>query len=188
MKAKVCFVLDCTASMSEHFEMAKYKIRDIMHDLLNEGLDMLISILAYRDFEDKDKIEKLNFTDRFERIEAFLNNLEAKGGERDEAEDVLEVYQYLNCIEWDTKFNLIFHIADAPAHGHKYHDSSVSDEFPLPRLTKELDNEVELLAYKDVSLTLFKINDSTDIMYDRFTRIFNSARNGNIIILDFETE
>jgi vacuole morphology and inheritance protein 14 len=161
---KVCFVLDCTASMSPWIYAAKNKILDVLEDLSSDhqNFKIYVAFIGYRDFED-DWIE-VNFTDNHRHVHDVIMGLDAIGGD-DVAEDVAGAYNKLNNLHWDASVRAVFHIGDAPAHGYVYHDERVSDNYPDGHPTIDLLHEVRNLAYKQVDLTLFRLTRSTDIMY-----------------------
>lgn len=161
---KVCFVLDCTASMSPWIYAAKNKILDLLDDLSSKHQTFKIyaAFVGYRDFDDP--WVEVDFTSNHREIHDAVMSLEAFGG-GDVAEDVAGAYKRVNALQWGASVQAVFHIGDAPSHGYMYHDEHVSDDHPDGDPSIDVIHEVRELAYKQVDLTLFRLNRSTDILY-----------------------
>lgn len=181
---KVCFVIDCTASMKNWIDAAKFKTKKILDELCesNKHFKIYVSLIGYRDFGEQ--MYRLDFTDDHIRLYTMLSNMEARGG-KDAAEDVSGAYSWLTALKWDGDANVVFHITDAPDHGIMYHDHTVSDNYPEGHLLIDLREEVKKLALNKVDLTLFRINNSTDIMYNIIRKSYNKIRLEGINIIDF---
>lgn len=164
---KVCFVLDCTASMGPWIQAAKYKIRDIIDQLTikHPNFKIYIAFIGYRDFGEDYTFIK--FTENYDEIYDKLKDICAKGGD-DEAEDVAGAYHWVTSLNWSADVRAVFHITDAPNHGVIYHDTDVSDNYPYGHPTIDLLEEVRTLSDYRVDLTVFRISVTTDIMYDLF--------------------
>lgn len=157
-------MLDCTASMSRWIYAAKNKILDILEDLSRDHQNFKIytAFIGYRDFEDT-WIE-VDFTNNYEQIHETVMAIDAIGG-GDIAEDVAGAYKRVSSLQWDATIRAVFHIGDAPAHGYMYHEEHITDDHPEGHPTIDILREVRDLAYKQVDLTLFRLNRSTDILY-----------------------
>jgi hypothetical protein len=110
----ICFLVDCTGSMSPWIEEAKKQMRSIVKNIKDKihkeypsiNLVFKIGVLAFRDFSEgskqfeemtvikqgSNKIER--FTDDVQQFEFFLNGLVTFGGD-DIAEDVLGIIDIL---------------------------------------------------------------------------------------------
>lgn len=182
---KVCFVLDCTSSMQIWIDAAKKKIRDVIEDIKDYHKDfkVLVSLIGYRDFGDR--MHRVDFTEDIFVIYDTLIAIDASGG-RDAAEDVSGAYSWATCLNWDADVNLLFHIADAPDHGLMYHDSTVSDHYPDGHPLINLIEEVRDLAVTRVDVTLFRLNRTTDIMYNMMRKEYLKIRNRGFTIINLE--
>jgi hypothetical protein len=166
---KVCFVLDCTASMSPWIYAAKNKILDLLEDLSknHNNFKIYAAFIGYRDFEDP--WVEVDFTHNHQQIHEAVMKLDAFGG-GDVAEDVAGAYKRVTSLNWGASIQTVFHIGDAPPHGYMYHEDHISDDYPDGNPSVDLLREVRDLAYKQVDLTLFRLNRSTDIMF-KFMKI-----------------
>jgi len=87
-----------------------------------------VAFVAYRDYEDDLVTERCEFTDHLSTFIKALSELHAIGG-GDAGEDVFSGLQGIASLNWTSQNRLLFHIADAPCHGRRFHNG-VSDEFP----------------------------------------------------------
>jgi hypothetical protein len=167
---KLAFVLDCTASMGEWIYAAKSKITEIVGNVLaeHEGAHIEVGLIAYRDYDDRERFVIRDFTNPGE-IRQVLGTIDAEGGD-DEAEDVAHALQQCMGMSWgDADVRMIFHIADAPAHGLMFHKPSLSDHYPEgdpegvdPRVF------VRMMSSMGFTYTFVKITSATDTMLDAF--------------------
>lgn len=167
---KIAFLLDCTASMSYWIQTAKTKITEIVATVRDKHVDAFIEVglIAYRDYDDHERFVIRDFTSP-DVIRQVLGDIEADGGD-DQAEDVAHAIQQCMGMSWSgADVRMVFHIADAPAHGLAFHKPSVSDRFPEgdpdgldPRaFLRTMSNEA--FVY-----TFVKITSATDTMLDAF--------------------
>lgn len=185
---KACFVMDCTASMGEWIHQAKTRIVEINKNVTREHPNAYIEMafVGYRDYDDDDQISVYPFT-MPEQIMQCIQKVRAEGGD-DEAEDVaggLERAVHLDWSEADIK--LVFHIADAPAHGLAFHRPYVSDRFPSgdPNGNDPRDF-VERMSLLDIDYTFVKITDMTDTMIDAFQPCY--TKGGSFIVMDLSPQ
>lgn len=165
-------MLDCTGSMGSYIQMCQKKIKDIISQVKEAYCksEIRISIVAYRDFCDKNRFEILSFTSSLNDAKIFLDKLKADGG-GDTPEDVNGAFQKaLFEIEWKSTVRLLVHIADAPCHGKKFHncDDSFPDghpsDFPWEKIFERL---VELR----IDYLFLKVLDITNKMFNLFSEI-----------------
>lgn len=166
-KLKVCFILDCTSSMGPWIQAAKNKILDTLNLIAgdNPAYKIYASFIGYRDVMDREQFIKIDFTDNIQALISSMMAVEAEGGD-DTAEDVAGAFEVVNTLDWSGDVKTAFFITDAPNHGMMYHFPNVSDHFPDGYRSIDLREETVRLAQKGVDLTAFRINKSTDIMYD----------------------
>jgi hypothetical protein len=181
---KVCFMLDCTASMGPWIEAAKNRILDLLDDLRDkhENFKIYVAFVGYRDFGEQN--HTFNFTTNDTQIYNTITSIHAMGG-GDAAEDVAGAYKWVNNLEWNADIRAVFHITDAPNHGMVYHDNRVSDDYPDGHATIDLRDEVRKLARRDIDLTLFRIHKSTDIMYGLMRENYTRIRPDGFKIVNF---
>jgi hypothetical protein len=113
-----------------------------------------------------------------------IQNVQAEGGD-DRAEDVAHALEVAVHQDWcDSDVKIVFHIADAPAHGMAFHSAGVSDRFPRgdpdgfdPR------DFVEKMSFLDIHYTFVKIHPSTDTMLEVFHNCYSHGGTFNVIDL-----
>ena len=181
---KVCFVLDCTASMTPWIDAAKNKILDLLDDLQksHKNFKIYAAFIGYRDFGEQ--WYHVHFTDNYLQIHDTVMRIHALGG-GDQAEDVAGAYKHVMNLDWGTAdVKAVFHIGDAPNHGLMYHDSKVEDDYPEGGRVHLL-TEVRLLAGHHIDVTVFRLNRSTDIMYNLMKRSYGEVRPDVFRIVNF---
>lgn len=130
----LCFLLDVTCSMMKYITEVKNSIYTIIDKLTRPTRRILsgsqqtaekmhVSLVAYRDYGDRSRFEILPFTDSIKEFHDFCDELRAEGG-RDVAEDVLGGLNKAITLKWspEAATKVIFHIADAPAHGAEFNN------------------------------------------------------------------
>ena len=104
-----------------------------------------------------------------EELVRRIRSIEPSGGE-DEAEDVAWGLFHASKLSWaDSDVKLIYHIADAPAHGDLYTQGQVSDRFPMGD-PKFLDPRQMIREWSEQGYhyTFVRITRQTDTMVDTF--------------------
>jgi len=84
-------------------------------------------MVAYRDYCDTNRFEVLGFTEDIQDFKRFVSELKASGG-GDAAEDVFGGLAKVLDLEWQGFTRVLFHVADAPCHGKRFHTSPFSDD------------------------------------------------------------
>jgi hypothetical protein len=167
---KIAFVLDCTASMEPWIHAAKTKIEEIVASTREEHptTHFEVGLVAYRDYGDTIRRRVVDFTTPRE-IVAVLRGIHAEGGD-DEAEDVAGALDRVCGLTWGpSDVRMVFHIADAPAHGLRYHEPRVSDRFPEGDPDGHSpEASLRHLASQRVEFTFVRITSRTDTMIDVF--------------------
>jgi hypothetical protein len=165
----LCFVLDATGSMAvaDVFRALKENIRSLLTAIKDTSpyLDFQLSFVAYRDPEDEQHLEILQFTTSRTEFEDFVKGIEGKGG-GDECEDVLGGLKAATELEWRFYNRILFLCGDAPCHGLKYHDGC-GDSHPDGLRGLSSRKIMHDLVEKNVQMFFWKINDSTDKMIDK---------------------
>jgi hypothetical protein len=186
---KIAFVIDSTASMAPWIHAAKTKIGEIVDNVMeiHPNAHFEIALVAYRDYGDLIRFRTVDFTSP-EVVMHALQNVRAEGGQ-DEAEDVATALLHATRLSWDdADVNMIFHIADSPAHGTAFHPPHISDRYPQgdpggldPR------HSLRFMCRVGISYTFVKITSATDTMLDVF---FNAWRgvNGTFQVVDLSPQ
>lgn len=184
----VCFVLDCTASMGVWIREAKHKIVDIVDNVKRDQPDanVLVAFVGYRDYGDTRQLKIVDFSPAEYTMHA-IQGVYAQGGE-DEAEDVAgALFQALHLSWGNADVRMIFHIADAPAHGMDFHTPIVSDRFPRGDPDgKDPRDSVEKFSFLNIDYTFVKINDMTDMMVEKFARCY--VQGGQFQVMDLQAQ
>ncbi|CAF1067504.1 unnamed protein product [Brachionus calyciflorus] len=186
----ICFTIDSTGSMSKYIEKSRDIINKIVKeskihlDKINENINSLrISVVAYRDHCDGNKItEQIEFTDAKKAID-FLTNLEAfGGGDAPEAvADGLDISLKLNWRQ-DSNDKFLFLVLDSPPHGRQYinRGDDYPDGCPCNLNIKTILNE--LIDKKGIKVYVLKLNSSLNLMEKEFKKY-----NSKIVFIDTET-
>lgn len=174
---KIAFVLDCTGSMEPWIHESKSKIQQIITQNRREhpNAHFEVALVAYRDYGDTVRRRVVDFTTASQIVRA-LESIHAEGGD-DQSEDVAGALDRTCGLTWGpSEVRMVFHIADAPAHGSLYHAPRVSDRFPEgdpdghdPR------SLLRHLASEDIQYTFVRITSSTDKMIDVFHDVYTHA-------------
>ena len=89
-------------------------------------LQVRVSVVGYRDYDDKQRFEIMGFGDAVEAKE-FLQGLKATGG-GDEPEDVVGALNVCLQQDWsESASKKVYFITDAPPHGKDYNDCKFDD-------------------------------------------------------------
>uniref|UniRef100_A0A914Y6Z4 CCHC-type domain-containing protein n=1 Tax=Panagrolaimus superbus TaxID=310955 RepID=A0A914Y6Z4_9BILA len=138
---ELCFLVDATGSMKNHIVGVKKYINDIVDAVIQPQANMCqygwadnvrLAFVGYRDFGDVKQFECLNngkFTESIKDFKEFCDKLEASG-RGDDAEDVFGGLDKALSLDWNNEYGtkVIYHIADAPCHGKKYHNLKKGDD------------------------------------------------------------
>lgn len=185
---KIAFVLDCTGSMGPWIHEAKTKIQEIVASTdVPPGAQIEVAVVAYRDYGDVVRRRVIDFTVPHE-AEHFLQDIYAEGGD-DEAEDVAGALHRAYGLTWGpSDVRMIFHIADAPAHGRFFHTPRVSDRFPDGDPEgKDIRESLRHLAWQEVTFTFVRITSSTDMMIDIFHELY-TREGGDFRMIDLHPQ
>jgi hypothetical protein len=186
---KLAFVLDCTGSMDPWIHEAKTKIQEIVSSTheLHPNAECEVALVAYRDYGDTVRRRIVDFTTPAVVVRA-LQGIHAEGGD-DAAEDVAGAL-YRTCgLTWGpSDVRMVFHIADAPAHGIQFHAPRVSDRFPEgdPEGHDPMDS-LRDLAEMGADITFVRITSSTDVMIDVFHAMY-TRHGGRYRIIDLHPQ
>jgi hypothetical protein len=173
--------------MGPWIQAVKKQTREIVETLRHDHRDaeFEVGIVCYRDYEDKERFKIVEFSHNIYRVLNDIQDIQAQGG-GDDAEDVAHGLIYTQMLPWDiaADVKMIFHIADAPAHGMKYHTAEVSDRFPGgdPQ-GLNIDYILHELATHGIDYTFIKITSATDKMIRRFAEVYEDKK-GKFMVTD----
>ena len=120
----IVFVIDATGSMKPYIEAAKMTAEDISKTLRQKFPDtnFQYGYVFYRDPIDSysDFHEIINLTDNVNSLPEKIGKIKEQGG-GDSPEDWVGAYKKVNEeIKWRNGTKVIFHLADAGAHGQLF--------------------------------------------------------------------
>jgi hypothetical protein len=167
----MAFVVDCTSSMKSYISSVKNSIKSIVDRVqaTNQGINLRLAIVGYRDIGDTPRCEVLDFVTSIDSFKKFLANLEAKGG-GDTPEDMANAIRVTNKLSWNHPSKIVFIIADAPCHGREFH--SCDDSYPGGTPGIDIVSELRILqklgGQSSMSITFGRITGCTDSMIKRF--------------------
>lgn len=122
----LCFLVDCTSSMSSYIKQVKNKINELVSELekIFKNFSVRLAFVGYRDFTENvnDQIVTIDFLDsnNIDTFKLLVSNVEAFGG-GDECEDVFSGLNEVTKLEWSNESRVLFHVCDAPCHGKRFH-------------------------------------------------------------------
>ena len=192
------FIMDITESMQDLLVETRESIKYILDKIKSDspGIEVRFAYEGYRDFEDLKNGEKYYTIDFELNADVFkkkLDEIVAKGG-GDDAEDVAGgLYAGLN-LSWRSNARYAIFIADAPGHGSKYHEKDVEDDYPDGDPNGHvLEDLMKKYCEKNINVNLAKIDDYTDIMFEKLKQSYEEAAKKNpekpkidVIIYDWE--
>ena len=185
LSVKLCFVMDCTASMEPWLRTARQEILSIVKsmDAKHPHADIRVAFVGYRDHGDADRVFVHDFSD-VPTLYAYLHSVVAKGGD-DAAEDVAGGLRQAHTLSWSgADLCLLYHIADAPAHGMLYHDEDVSDRYPDgDPLGLDPATILRQFAKEAFQYTFVRITHHTDRMTDVFENAYRKGP-GRFSVID----
>ncbi|RHZ61857.1 hypothetical protein Glove_345g11 [Diversispora epigaea] len=181
MKVDLCYVLDCTGSMSSHIAAAKDCILQVMEYIKNTNpcIRVQVGFCGYRDHCDNlnkvaPRLQVFDFTSSHQEFRNNLATVPATGG-GDLPEDVLGgLNAAITQMTWHDGTRVILHIGDAPPHGRRFTNSTDSypDSYPdgdPNGLTAE--SVLKKMQSKEINYFFGKITQSTDTMVQIFRSI-----------------
>ena len=127
-----------------------------------------VAFVGFRDFVDGNKIFSVHdFTSDIGAIKSFISNQQAIGG-GDEPEDVVGAMQQVLRLSWyPESVRLVTIIADAPTHGKKYYTREIWDDYPEGSPAGlVLEDMVRKFIDEKLDLTLYKLTNDTEVMYN----------------------
>uniref|UniRef100_A0AC34GYA0 VWFA domain-containing protein n=1 Tax=Panagrolaimus sp. ES5 TaxID=591445 RepID=A0AC34GYA0_9BILA len=180
---ELCFLLDVTGSMQPHIDECRDSIKQIVEILKPtktkySGIAKLLrfSLVGYRDHCDEKQFEILDFTESPEAFREFVSSVPADGG-GDLPEDVFGGIEKALELPWSDQCGtkVIFHIADAPCHGKKYHTLRGGDDYPNGDPKERTETSLfAKMKQKDIDYHFGRIDQTTDKMIEVFSQAYGS--------------
>ena len=167
----IVFVIDATGSMDSYIEAAKCTAKDISITLRLKFPDtnFQYGYVFYRDPIDSpgDFHEIINLTDNVNSLPEQIGKIFAQGG-GDMPEDWAGAYKKVNEeIKWRNGTKVIFHLADAGAHGKLF---TFSDKYPDEE--QKLINELNICCEQKVKIFGFVIKEDARNTFEKCKEIY----------------
>jgi hypothetical protein len=188
VNVKICILMDCTASMEPWIAQARNRMVQMVNTVRTQHPQAVlrVSFVGYRDYGDDQRFVIVPFLEAHETM-ARIQDVYAEGGD-DIAEDVATGLFHALHQHWsDADVKLVFHVADAPAHGLAFHAPNLSDRFPRgdpdgldPR------DFVEKMSFLDIHYTFVKIHHCTDTMIEQFHNCY--VQGGSFSVVDLRPQ
>ena len=180
----IIFLIDATSSMSPYIEAAKSTAVDLSKSLRQKfpETNFQYGYIFYRDPIDSvtDTHEIINLTDNVNSLPEKIGQIRACGG-ADLPEDWAGAYKKLNEeIEWRNGTKIIFHLADAGAHGKLF---TPYDKYPDEE--QKLIQEIEICCEKKIKIFGFVIEEDARNSFEKCKDIYRN-KGGFYEILNFE--
>src|SRR3954466_3704720 len=133
MEVDLCFVMDCTGSMSPYITATKECILNVAECMANmePTVKIRVGFCGYRDHCDgSNRLQIFPFTDSCEEFKSYISaNVTAMGG-GDSPEDVLGgLNAAITQMVWHNDTRVLLHVCDYPPHGRQFSNLS-DDDFP----------------------------------------------------------
>ena len=167
----IVFVIDATESMNPYIEAAKCTAKDISTTLRLKFPDtnFQYGYVFYRDPIDTpgDFHEIINLTDNVNILPEKIGKIFAQGG-GDLPEDWAGAYKKVNEeIKWRNGTKVIFHLADAGAHGKLF---TFSDKYPDEE--QKLINELNICCEQKIKIFGFVIKEDARNTFEKCKEIY----------------
>ena len=177
----VCFVVDCTSSMSIWIAAVKDKVMDIVSAVKRENDcgEVRVAFVGYRDYFDTERFVLVDFTTDLVSFRADIAHVTAVGG-GDIPEDMAGGLWQASKLSWRARTRSLIVIADAPCHGRDYHNFDEDDRNATVAPTEVHDVAGVLVALRamGVDMSFAKITKGTDVMLERFKAIYDKREEG----------
>jgi hypothetical protein len=190
----VIILMDVTGSMQRWIDSARNTVLDTFADIQKKytNSQIRLGLVCYRDYgekEEKNRFVLHSLTENIQDVQQTLKNIVANGGD-DAAEDVAGGLEKV--LEWyrqphpssSSPTRIVLFVADAPAHGSRYHTITLSDRYPKGDPEgKEPYDQVNELARMDIDLTIFRVTREMDKMIEEFDMAYKDTT-ATLMVLD----
>mmetsp|Transcript_5167 Transcript_5167/g.6572 ORF Transcript_5167/g.6572 Transcript_5167/m.6572 type:complete len:389 (+) Transcript_5167:2-1168(+) len=183
----LCILLDATYSMDTWIKECQAKIMEMFKASLElaQGGIVRIAFVAYRDHRDAKRFEFSDFKEReeLEQLKKSINDVVHSGG-GDYPEDIAGAFEVCSKFAWKSTTRLIFHIADAPCHGRRYHP--YKDDYPdgdPHGLNPE--DFIQYFARNRIDYYFYKLDNGCDQMLPIFEKAYRATtKKGTFKVFD----
>ena len=190
----VAVLMDGTGSMGYEMQAAAETMVSNVKILKSKYPNCVfrVAFVVYRDYDEPNEFVITEFTENVEELVSKLTKERASGG-NDACENVAGGLARLLDLLWKGDICQVFWVADAPAHGDRYHTASVSDNHrDGDRNGLDPEELFRRLARKNIGVSFFKMNSTTDKMIDVLDAAYQGARipgnKANFIVADVSVQ
>ena len=190
----VCFVVDCTSSMSIWIAAVKDKVMDIVSAVKRENDcgEVRVAFVGYRDYFDTERFVLVDFTTDLGKFRADIAHVTAVGG-GDIPEDMAGGLWQASQLSWRARTRSLIVIADAPCHGRDYHnfDEDARNATVAASEVHDVASVLVGLRSMGVDMSFAKITKGTDVMLERFKAIYDKrdeAKQLRVLVLGNSVE
>ena len=191
----LCLIMDATVSMKKFIEQCQQTLLKIFDEAQKiSGGVVRVAFIAYRDHGLKNQFEWMDFKSNGAELEELRSCIAAvkastiilAGGDVDPPEDVAGAFEHVKSFSWKSNTRLIFHVADAPCHGNKYHDCRWTDNFPGGDPKFDPEEAIRYFARDRIDYYFLRLDDYTDIMCKKFEKAYRDevGMRGNFEVID----
>ncbi len=182
---KIAFTMDCTQSMGPWMQAAKDHIQELIYEARAQHSESRFEVgfVGYRDYGSKRQHIVFDFMEP-EELVRHIRPIQPKDGD-DEAEDVAWGLFHTSKLTWgDATVKMVYHIADAPAHGEFFTRGHVTDRYPEGD-PKFLDPRqmIKEWSQQGYHYTFVRITRFTDTMVEHFHNVWTDGGSFRVIDL-----
>ncbi|KAJ3217677.1 hypothetical protein HDU67_007500 [Dinochytrium kinnereticum] len=181
-------LVDCTASMKPLIKAVENQLQRLLMSMEEqyERLKIRVAFVGYRDFDAPERYTIYDFCS-INQILPYLRDIRTDCGlNPDTAEDVLGGYYQVTKLSWASKFKILLHFGDAPAHGSRFHNwnfencDHYKDHLPPEHPSECADIYIDELIQRRVNTIFFQVGNPawTNKMKDVFQQIYTSRGHG----------
>ena len=171
----LCLILDATGSMRSIIEQCQLTLLKIFDEARKiAGGPVRIAFMAYRDYCDAKQFEWMDFQEDGGKLRDCILKVVADGG-GDPPEDIAGAFKCVEKFSWKSNTRLIFHAADAPCHGKRYHNISVDDYEHGDPNGYDPEESMKFFARNRIDYYFLKMTRYTDQMCDLFKVAYRDA-------------
>eukprot|EP00826_Nyctotherus_ovalis_P038025 TRINITY_DN3527_c0_g3_i2.p1 TRINITY_DN3527_c0_g3~~TRINITY_DN3527_c0_g3_i2.p1 ORF type:complete len:571 (+),score=121.77 TRINITY_DN3527_c0_g3_i2:45-1757(+) len=183
--ADICFICDITRSMQYYIDA----IREVLMDFLKNVSDVIcaqprVAFVGFRDKGDKEQIEYKEFTSKPKEMVEFLEKVKCYGG-GDMCEDLVAPLKKALTLDWMSDLNYVYLLLDAPTHGRRYHDNSVSDDYLDDDKEEMLEKLIVHYRKSRINLAIIKYTENVNGMIRIIRKYYDSQINELKVIENF---
>ena len=174
--------------MQEYINIAAGKILEIARFIADEMGELAsFAFIGYRDYGDSEQLMKYPFCCQGDlpAFASYIGSIKAQGG-ADPPEDIYGAFSQIPELDWQSPVKIIIHIADAPCHGLKYHDSRIPDHYPSGDPDGDPAELLSVAADIGIDYYFLRLNSYTDQMLEAFKQSYN-GRPAMFAVIPFET-